>query len=256
MSLQACADMVAKSDPHRFRATMAAPIPARRVLFPIYAFAIEVARAPYVTQEPLIAEMRLQWWRDALDEIKAQGTVRRHEVVTPMAEVVTPEAARLLDDVVAARRGDIDRTPMADPDIFKHYLENTGASLAWAAALCLGATASAEIAIRSRARATALARYFEAVPALLAQGRQPMTPDDADALKDLAQQGLAWAQTPLPPKHLANAVLLEGWATQARLSHVARTPASVRSGGLDPSPWRQSWLLWRHSLATGPFPPT
>ena len=54
---------------------MAAPVEARRVLFPLYAFNVEVARAPWVTSEPMIGEMRLQWWRDALEEI-ARGPDR------------------------------------------------------------------------------------------------------------------------------------------------------------------------------------
>ena len=69
MSLQACADLVQRGDPDRFAAAMAAPVAARKVLFPLYAFNLEVARAPWVTEEPMIAEMRLQWWRDALGEI-------------------------------------------------------------------------------------------------------------------------------------------------------------------------------------------
>ena len=56
--------------------------------FPLYAFNLEVARAPWVTQEPLIAEMRLQWWADALDEIAGGGPVRRHEVTEPLAKVL------------------------------------------------------------------------------------------------------------------------------------------------------------------------
>ena len=69
MSLNACAAIVERGDPERFMAAMAAPVEARRVLFPLYAFNVEVARAPWVTEEPMIAEMRLQWWRDALEEI-------------------------------------------------------------------------------------------------------------------------------------------------------------------------------------------
>jgi len=64
--LVACAKLVERGDPLRFRTVMAAPLHARRVLFPLYAFNVEVSRAPWVTQEPMIAEMRLQWWRDAL----------------------------------------------------------------------------------------------------------------------------------------------------------------------------------------------
>ena len=73
--LTACAAIVERADPLRFRATMAAPVKARRVLFPLYAFNIEVARAPWVTQEAMIAEMRLQWWRDVCEEIGQGGPV-------------------------------------------------------------------------------------------------------------------------------------------------------------------------------------
>ena len=60
MSLQACAELVERGDPDRFLATMAAPVALRATLFPLYAFNVEIARAPWVTQEPMIAEMRLQ----------------------------------------------------------------------------------------------------------------------------------------------------------------------------------------------------
>ncbi|MGB3250003.1 MAG: squalene/phytoene synthase family protein, partial [Tabrizicola sp.] len=67
MTVAACAGLVQRGDPDRFRAVMAAPVEARAQLFPLYAFNLEVARAPWVTQEPLIAEMRLQWWRDVVE---------------------------------------------------------------------------------------------------------------------------------------------------------------------------------------------
>ena len=55
--IAACAALVARGDPPRFRAAMAAPVAMRRLLFPLYAFNLEVARAPWVTQEPMIALM-------------------------------------------------------------------------------------------------------------------------------------------------------------------------------------------------------
>ena len=79
--LTACARIVEKGDPARFKAVMAAPPKARDALFPLYAFNVEVARAPWVSAEPGIAEIRLHWWIDALGEIAAGGMVRRHEVV-------------------------------------------------------------------------------------------------------------------------------------------------------------------------------
>ena len=45
MSLDACARLVERGDPDRFRVAMAAPPSAREALFPLYAFNLEVARA-------------------------------------------------------------------------------------------------------------------------------------------------------------------------------------------------------------------
>lgn len=114
MSLEACAGLVERGDPDRFLATMAAPVPARRVLFPLYAFNIEVSRAPWLTEEPMIAEMRLQWWRDVLEEIRSGARVRSHEVATPLAEVLDAEAVAVLDRLVAARRWEVYRDPFED----------------------------------------------------------------------------------------------------------------------------------------------
>ncbi|MDO7568214.1 MAG: squalene/phytoene synthase family protein, partial [Paracoccaceae bacterium] len=68
MSIDACARLVAKGDPDRFAATMATALPARAPLLVLYAFNIEVARAPWASKESLISHMRLQWWRDLVDQ--------------------------------------------------------------------------------------------------------------------------------------------------------------------------------------------
>ena len=49
MSVAACAALVERSDPERYLAVMAAPVWARERLFPLYAFNLEVARAPWVS---------------------------------------------------------------------------------------------------------------------------------------------------------------------------------------------------------------
>ena len=68
---------------------MAAPAQYRPSLFVIFAFNLETARAPWMSQETMIAEMRLQWWHDALEEIATGGTGRRHEVLSPLAKLLT-----------------------------------------------------------------------------------------------------------------------------------------------------------------------
>ena len=136
--LNACAALVERADPLRFRAAMAAPVAARRVLFPLYAFNVEVARAPWVTQEPMIAEMRLQWWRDVSEEIAEGRAVRRHEVATPLAQAITPQDAALLDELAAARRWDIYKDAFEDEAHFARYMDQTAGNLTWVAARSLG----------------------------------------------------------------------------------------------------------------------
>lgn len=69
MSAEACAALVERGDPDRWRSAMTAPAPRRAGLMALYAFNLEVARAPWVASEPLMVEIRLQWWLDALAEI-------------------------------------------------------------------------------------------------------------------------------------------------------------------------------------------
>jgi len=173
MSLQACADIVAKGDRDGFAAVMAAPVEARRILFPVQAFALEVAKAPWASQEPVIAQMRLQFWRDAVEEAEA-GKARAHEVAAPLAEAVEAGVpGGPLVALVDAREWDIAREPFADEAEFWAYIDGAG-GLIWAAAKGLGAPESAEAGLRGWGRGAALARFFAAVPELESRGLMPL----------------------------------------------------------------------------------
>uniref|UniRef100_UPI0026276187 squalene/phytoene synthase family protein n=1 Tax=uncultured Roseovarius sp. TaxID=293344 RepID=UPI0026276187 len=185
----ACADLVRRADAPRFQAAMAAPVAARSVLFPLYAFNVEVARAPWVTSEPMIAEMRLQWWVDALEEIRAGGVVRRHEVVTPLAHVLDADGAGLLIDLIEARRWDIERAPFEDEADFMRYIEATSGNLIRAAARALGP--ADEAVLIDAGFALGLANWFRAIPALEAAGRKPLPDGRPDAVRALAREGLS-----------------------------------------------------------------
>ncbi|MDJ0630282.1 MAG: squalene/phytoene synthase family protein [Rhodobacter sp.] len=244
MSLQACAEIVRRGDPDRFLAAMAAPPGARRVLFPLYAFNVEVARAPWVTEEPMIAEMRLQWWRDALDEIARGGPVRRHDVVDALAGVLDGQGAGLLDRLIQARRWDIYRDPFEDDHHFDAYLEATAGGLAVAAARALGAR-DGEAAIRDVAWAGGLANWFLALPELEVRGRVPLVDGRAEAVAALAGQGLARLRRGKPPRR-ARAALLATWRARGILKRACRAPRRVADGTLGGSEFaRRSGLILR-----------
>lgn len=232
MSVNACAALLKKADPDRFLSVMAAPPAARAVLFPIYAFNVEVARAPWVTEESMIAEMRLQWWRDALEEIGSVGSVRRHEVVTPLAEVISPVDVPVLDKLVSARRWDIYKDPFEDETHFRDYLTATSGGLLQVAGRALGAEGH-DPALARFGYAIGLANWFIAVPELEARGRIPFVDGREQAVVDLAQEGLQIlreTRKQVPPA--ARAATRSGWLADRTLRSAAANPAIVKDGRL------------------------
>ncbi len=243
MSLQACAELVRKGDPDRFLATMAAPPAARAVLFPVFAFNLEVARAPWVTAEPMIAQMRLQWWADVLEEIGTGGAVRRHEVTDALAPVLDVEGARLLGALVEARRADIEPVTFADADALRRYLDETAGNLAWAAARALGS--GTEAAVRGPAWASGLANYLAAIPELEARGRQPLPDGRPEAVRALAAEGLARLKAPRPDR-AGRLALLAAWRAGPLLRQAVKDPGRVGAGHLRQSEFaRRAGLLAR-----------
>lgn len=237
----ASARIVEKGDPWRFRTVMAAPIEARRILFPLYALNVEVSRAPWVTQEPMIAEMRLQWWHDALQEITKGGLVRRHEVVTPLAHVLSQEDAESLCALVEARRWDVYREPFEDSAHFKRYIGETSGTLMWVAAKLLGA--ADEATTRDLGFASGLAAFLRAVPALEAAGRVPLVDGRPEGVKALAAEGLtAFANRPrqINPAHWPAA------GTGHLLKRIARKPSVVADGQIAPAPG--PWALMKATV--------
>lgn len=241
MSLDACATLVARGDPERFAAVMAAPLAARRKLLPLYAFHLEVARAPWVTQEPLIAEMRLQWWRDVV----AEPTARAHEVAAPLHDLIAE--ARLpigvLDQLIAARSWDVYAEPHASDEALVGYLEATGAGLMWLAAMSLGEVAEPQV--RAYGWAAALGSYLRAVPELVARGKHPLRDASDAGVRALAEEGL---------RRLAltrgigagRPALLAGWQAGALLRQVQAEPARVLDGAMGLSEFsKRGRLAWQ-----------
>lgn len=250
--LTACAALVEQADPDRFLAAMAAPVAARRVLFPLYALNVEVSRAPWVTQEPMIAEMRLQWWRDALEEIAKGKTVRRHQVVTPLAKVLSPELAAYLDQYASVRRWDIYKDPFEDQAHLANYIDYSSGALMVAAAQSLG-PADADV-LRDYGYAVGVANWLVAAPELEARGRIPLLDGTASGVRQLAQSGLERLSKARRNRSAiskdAHAALLAGWQAEARLKQAVAQPGRVADGTLGQSEFRRrTGLMWQ--AATG-----
>ena len=78
--LSPVAALVRRADPDRFLTALFAPADRREALLTLYAFNHETARAREAAREPMMALIRLQWWREVVE-----GARKAHEVATPLS---------------------------------------------------------------------------------------------------------------------------------------------------------------------------
>lgn len=237
--LHACAALVEAGDRERFAATMAAPPGVRPALWPIYAFNLEVARAPYASAEPIVAEMRLQWWADQIGRI-GQGGRGEGEVAAALAPHLArvPALLPLLSGIIEARRRDCWREPFADEGDFLAYIDVTSGALTWAAALALGAPAGARAPVAAFGRGAGIAGWLAAVPALVAHGWTSLAglaPETIAARARAGRLAIAEArQGRAGVPALARPALWAGWPARAHLDRAAADPGCVLAPGLPP----------------------
>lgn len=245
MTFEACAALVERGDPDRFLVAMSAPVAARAKLFPFYAFNLEAARAPWLTEEPMIAEMRLQWWRDVVEELAAGKPAKAHEVVGPLAGVMQADDAPAMDALIAARRWDIYKDAFEDAAHFQAYLEDTSGGLMWLTAKALGA--ANEQGCRDVGYAAGMAAWFQAVPELEARGRIPLVDGRPEAVQALAQSALdRFVRFKAGP---ATPALRAAWLAEPILRQAVADPRRVADGTLGVSEFqRRASLIWKTTL--------
>lgn len=128
-------------DYDRFLITLFAPAASREDLFALYAFNHEVAKIREAVSEPMLGEIRLQWWREAIDGIY-EDNPRKHEVVLPLHAAVKRGNIAKEDfiKIIDARAADIyDENPKT-LDEFETYLGETSGNLTRIAAQMIGET--------------------------------------------------------------------------------------------------------------------
>jgi phytoene/squalene synthetase len=240
------AALVERGDPERWRSAMVAPPAAQPGLMALYAFNLEIARAPWVASEAMVAEIRLRWWLDALAEIYEGRKPRRHEVVEPLAAAIHAGdlPRRLFEEAIAARTADVEARPHADRAALELYVDHTAGHLMELAARHLGAEGAALPVVRDFARGAGIAALLRALPELRARGRDPLPPGvGAD---DLARDGLAAIERARSHRArvpgAARPALLAGWQADRVLRRAASDPAAA----LETSEARaRAGLLWK-----------
>lgn len=160
-------EVVRQADPDRWLAARFIADPAARAdVVALYAFNHELARAAEVASQPLVGEIRLSWWREAVQEIAAGASLRRHPLVLALADGAARgrlDPARL-EALADARLRDLDGWPLGEREA-EAYADATAGALMAQAVLALAPDADPQ-ATRQAGRAWGLA-------GLLRLGRLP-----------------------------------------------------------------------------------
>jgi phytoene/squalene synthetase len=136
----ACEATVRRSDPDRYFSALFASADKRPLLFALYAFNHELAHIGEVVREPMMGEIRLQWWRDTLDGARERKP-RNHDVARALAATFsqTDLPAETFDAMIDARAFDSSPEAFTDDAARDAYLDAISGNLMRLAARVLGA---------------------------------------------------------------------------------------------------------------------
>jgi 15-cis-phytoene synthase len=262
-----CEQLLREADRDRFLATLFAPANRRGALYALYAFNLEIARVREVIREAAAGEIRLQWWRDALERPGA-GEARANPVAAALLDTVVRfrlPAASLIA-LSEARAFDLYNDPMPTLAALEAYAQATSSTVMGLAARILDAHhADIAAAVREAGIAYALAGLLRAFPLHASRGqlyvpldvleRHGAKPADILAGRATVEISAALAAMRASARSHFDAyrrIAIPG-AVAAAFLPVALVPLYLKAlersrdpfKAADVQPWRRQWALWR-----------
>lgn len=259
-------------DRGRYLSALFAPAQARPALFALAAFGGETARVRDIVREPMLGEIRLQWWHDGLS-VGPDAAVSGNPVLDGVRAAAfrwhLPLAA--LVSTVEARRLELYDDPFATLGELEGYAGETDGTLTQLSAIVLaeGQDPATGTLAGHAGVAETLVRVIADMPVLAARGRCLLPLDVverhgaevADVLAGRATPALAAAHAELATtarSHLdavraglaavSPAVLpafLHLAPLRGRLSALTRPGRDPFKAPLAPTPLLDQWRLWR-----------
>ncbi|CAL4060580.1 unnamed protein product, partial [Meganyctiphanes norvegica] len=138
-STEYCLDSIRKYDYENFLATLLLPKGCRQSAIAVRAFNIEVAQIQDLTSEPLMAKMRIQFWRDTLDQIFA-GKPPKQPIASELCRAIEKHklSKRWLRNIINSREQQVDIKQYTNMAAVEEYSEKSNASLYYLLLQCLG----------------------------------------------------------------------------------------------------------------------
>jgi 15-cis-phytoene synthase len=125
-----CDALVKRHDPDRHVAAMFAPADRRPHLHALQAFSLEIAGIRGLVKEALPGEVRLQWWRDALNGERAEEAAS-HPVALAVLDTIKLNKlpVEALQNLIDARVADLYDDQPADWTALEGYCGETSSAL-------------------------------------------------------------------------------------------------------------------------------
>lgn len=189
-----CAEQLRRRDRDRYLTALFAPAGRRGALLALYAVNLALAEVRARVSEPLLGEVRLQWWRDTIEAIYHGKPVRGPEAAQALAATLDAAAIpqALFERLIDARIAALYEPAASDPP-YADEAEAGGALGELALAVVLGAPG--DDAVRTAADHVGRAR---ALAGLAGDAARPLATDQRRALATRAQAHLDRAREHAP----------------------------------------------------------
>ena len=273
-----CEALVREGDPDRYFATLFAPAPFRPHLFALAAFALTIARVRDAAQNPMAGEIRLQWWRDALQG-EARGDVKANPVAAALDDAIVKRklGRQPFVDLIDARVFDLYDDPMPRVNDVEGYCGETASALIrlGSLVLCDGAEPGGAAAAGHAGVAYGVTGLLRSLPWHARQGQVYLPADilknhgvtREDIVTGRGGPGLVGATADL--RALARRHLDAYTAARSTIAPAAQAAflptalvepylAAMERPGYDPLDtriemprWRRLWRLWRAARRIG-----
>ncbi|WP_424361885.1 phytoene/squalene synthase family protein [Methylocystis parvus] len=257
-----CEALLRERDRDLWLACLFAPPSARPHIHAVYAYALECADVRAKVSQPLLGEMRLRWWTDALTNDISEGT-RAHPVADALLDTVARFALPVgeLTELADAHVADLYDDQMPDTETLERYCRATVAGpMRWAglilgasemaafddAGLALGVTRVLRRPAGAHIPADLLAKHgadihVNAAPLRAALGE----------LRNMAESRYASARRSAGALVKGREALLPAATVPVYLERMARKDYDPLRGLTEPSPLRRQWRLWRAARGAG-----
>lgn len=212
-----------RADYDHYLISLLQPSPkAREAYVTLRAFNVELAQVRDVVTNPMIGRMRMQFWRDTVDE-SFRGQPRNAPIALALAEVVkrTPLSKLWFTRIIAEREANLDVDQYISIKDMEKYCENTSSALLYLHMDSLGVKNTlADHAASHLGKASGIATLLRGTP-FQAKERRVYLPGEV-----LSKVRLAWR---------SNCSVAISMLTQLSLSYTARSlpgrPVPTRSRG-------------------------